>query len=233
MKKIVSIILTLCIVSINSVCPLAAPEVSAPYRVLSTTYSENQSSNVIRFDTGELCTINISQEDETFTVSFSSMSTSEQGFFKVNLEDRTLYSSITGKTIPLYEEGNDNNINGPLRAQATPGGGGSSHFPLEKVIKISDKTIHDAIGGALTNASIISLILSYSAAALPTAAVLGTVALVTSFVTSGATLIFNKIKQGSPNHGFKITMKRVTGTKKQGGKTYTFYKYRGIKNVKA
>lgn len=140
----------------------------------------------------QLSKITIANTDHHRNVTVTNTATGEKSFFSYDKKARTLYSSITGKTISLDE------------IQTASSEDGGSYFATRSSGKISYKyvsykSIRDAIGIAATVATVIGVILSFFPATRIAGKVSGKIADILN-------ALHNRIPNQS-NHGLKLTQK--------------------------
>ena len=165
--------------------------------------------------------ITITVDDAIMDVEVVDIETGEEAFFQRDDEAGTIYSSVTGETIPVDElielDSCYSSINGVRKASAS--------YPMYKQYKISYASLQKIVGvgggSAASIAGAIITILSYKEK------ITAGTALVLGLITNGVGLatVVAGIKTGSSSHGLTVNLKRKTCTKWQGGHKITYYKY--------
>ena len=205
----VSLIATLC----NTSMVFASSEImlSDNVALLSLEQTPNLQKMVLS-ENGNITNVTIQEDSHTVTTTLEKAETGREDFFIVDKDNNTLYSSITGKTISL-DSVNDTEIS--LFSSAPDTGS----------LKISYKTMYDALGAVSEIITVASLILTIMSSQLPYPP-LTTAALLVDTFSYALTMIMNKIPSKETKKGGQVKYEKVTYTKHQAGQVFHTYKYK-------
>lgn len=208
---IVSLITTLCGTGM-AFASTGVQQLSDDIMILSVEQNED-TQKVVLSENGNITEIEITEDNKSVTTVITYKSNEKEDYFFVDKKSNMLYSSITGKTISLDNESDSNNIS----TFATSPNNGS--------LKISYKTMHDALGKVSEIVTVAGLMLTMLSAKLPYP-VLTTVAIIVDTFGYVLSIIVNKIPSGKASKGGQIKYEKVTYTKHQAGNIFYTYKYK-------
>lgn len=183
--------------------------------------STDDMQEIVLSEDGTETKITLLENDSDIKTTIEDTETGDKEVFLLDKENGTLYSSITGETIDVSEEitaaKDFNDVSSGIRKAKRKDASGS--------IKISYAKMSKALGKAASASNIAALILSIFSAGM-SYPVLTTVALLVSNFSNILSIICSKYSKGSPDHGVKVSYKRITIKKHQAGHVFETYKYK-------